>query len=323
MVLHTIVSIFLLKKLVYITVSTKSVRLTGESVVIPFDVLRWFDFAHHGLLRAKRIVRVFYSKFLIFTVFYRAMQILLTNDDGIFAPGLAAIYKELVKMGDVLVVAPADSRSGASHSVTLSQPLVCNKVDINGRFTGFSVQGSPADCVKLAVMQLHKGPIDLLVAGINNGANAGINVYYSGTVAAAMEGAFLKIPAVAMSLASEENMDFEKAAKYCAKILKKLMPVRVGDVININIPHLSKAEPKGIRVVPQSSKGFDEYYIPQKNEQGQTGFQLAGGPHRPDDTPTDTTSLAEGFITITALTPDMTNHQRTRELQSRSTEDII
>src|SRR3972149_1675300 len=163
------------------------------------------------------------------------MQILLTNDDGIFAPGLAAIYKELVKMGDVMVVAPAVSHSGASHSVTFNQPLVCNKVDINGQFTGFSVQGSPADCVKLAVMQLHKDPIDLLVAGINNGANAGINVYYSGTVAAAMEGAFLKIPAVAMSLAREEQMDFEKAAHYCAKILKKLMPVEIGSTGSLQV----------------------------------------------------------------------------------------
>jgi len=243
------------------------------------------------------------------------MQILLTNDDGIFAPGLAAIYKELVKLGDVTVVAPADSRSGASHSVTFSRPLLCNKVDINGQFKGFSVQGSPADCVKLAVMQLHAGPIDLLVAGINNGANAGINVYYSGTVAAAMEGAFLNIPAVAMSLAAEEQMDFEKAARYCAKILKKLMPVGSGDVININIPLLSKGEPKGVRVVPQSSKGFDEYYIPQKNEQGQTVFQLAGGPHRLESTPADATSLAEGFITVTPLVPDMTNHQKIGELQ--------
>ena len=243
------------------------------------------------------------------------MQILLTNDDGIFAPGMAAIHKELVKIGDVTVVAPAVSHSGASHSVTFHQPLVCNKVDINGRFTGFSVQGSPADCVKLAVMQLHDGPIDLLVAGINNGANAGINVYYSGTVAAAMEGAFLKIPAVAMSLAAEEQMDFEKAAEYCVKILKKLMPVKNGGVININIPQLSKGRPKGIRTVPQSSRGFEEYYIPQKNEQGQTVFQLAGGPHHADDTPTDTTSLVEGFITITALAVDMTNHERTRQLQ--------
>jgi 5'-nucleotidase len=244
------------------------------------------------------------------------VKILLTNDDGIFAPGLAAIYKELVKIGDVIVVAPADSRSGTSHSVTFFGPLVCNKVDINGQFTGYSVDGSPADCVKLACMQLCKEPIDLLVAGINGGANAGINVYYSGTVAAAMEGAFLKIPSVAMSLAREEHMDFEKAAGYCVEILKKLMPLRSGDVININIPLLSKGEPKGIKVVPQSTEGFHEHYVRQKNEQGQTVFQLAGGAHRYEDVPADTTSLVEGFITITALIPDMTDHKKTGRLRT-------
>lgn len=243
------------------------------------------------------------------------MQILLTNDDGIFAPGLAALYKELVKIGDVIVAAPADSRSGTSHSITFSRPLVCNKVDINGLFTGFSIQGSPADCVKLAVMQLHEGPIDLVVSGINQGANVGINVYYSGTVAAAMEGAFLGIPAVAMSCSFEEHMDFEKGARHCVKILKQLMPVQKGNVININIPQFSKGEPKGVRVVPQSSKGFDEYYIRQTNEQGQTVFQLAGNGHRIDKTPTDTTSLEAGYITVTALAPDMTDHDKTSELK--------
>ena len=246
------------------------------------------------------------------------MQILLTNDDGIFAPGLAAVYKELVGMGDVTVVAPSDSRSGASHSVTFYEPLVCNKVDIDGQFTGFSVQGSPADCVKLASMQLCTEPIDLLIAGINNGANVGINVYYSGTVAAAMEGAFLKIPAVAMSLAVERpgpQPDFESAAKYCSEILKKLMPVKSGEVININIPLLSEGRPKGVRVVPQSTGGFHEHYICQKNEQGQTVFQLAGGLHRDEDGHTDTTSLVDGFITITALAPDMTDHKKTDRLK--------
>jgi len=245
------------------------------------------------------------------------MKILLTNDDGIFAPGLAAIYRELVRIGEVTVVAPSDSRSGASHSITYLEPLVCNKVDINGLFTGYSVQGSPADCVKLAVMQLHTEPIDLLVAGINNGANAGINVYYSGTVAAAMEGAFLKIPSVAMSVAVERTMDFDAAAGYCAQILKKLMPVERGAVINVNIPLLSRGEPKGIRVVPQSSKGFDEYYILQENEQGQTVFQLAGEHHPADGVHADSTSLLEGYITITALNPDMTDHKRTQELMNK------
>ena len=242
------------------------------------------------------------------------MRILLTNDDGIFAPGLAAIYKKLLKLGDVTVVAPADSRSGASHSITFSRPLVCNKVDIEGRFTGYSVQGSPADCVKLAVMQLHDGAIDLLVAGINNGANAGINAYYSGTVAAAMEAAFLKIPAVAMSLAIDESPNFEKAADCCAEILTRLLPLEPGDVINVNIPQLSKGEPRGIKVAPQSTEQFHEYYLQQQHEQGQTVYKLAGGQHRDEDTPTDTTLLAEGFITVTALAPGMTDHKRTARL---------
>ncbi|MHC4701089.1 MAG: 5'/3'-nucleotidase SurE, partial [Planctomycetota bacterium] len=143
------------------------------------------------------------------------------------------------------------------------------------------------------------------------------NVYYSGTVAAAMEGAFLKIPAVAMSAAAERNMDFEGAAKYCADVLKKLMPVEKGDVINVNIPLLSRGRPQGVRVVPQSSTGFDEHYIPQKNEQGQTVFQLAGEHHVTGERPADTTSLMEGYITVTALAPDMTDHRKMRKLQSK------
>jgi len=166
-------------------------------------------------------------------------------------------------------------------------------------------------------MQLCEKPIELLISGINNGANTGINVYYSGTVAAAMEGAFLKIPAVSMSLAAEEKMDFDKAAKYCIKVLKKLMPVNSGEVININIPQLSKGKPKGIRVVPQASNGFREHYIQQTNELGQIVFQLAGQPFPAESAkakPVDVTSLAEGFITITALTADMTNHKKTQQL---------
>ena len=245
------------------------------------------------------------------------MKILLTNDDGIFAPGLAAIYKELIKIGQVFVVAPADSRSGASHSVTFLSPLLCNKVNINDLFTGYSVKGSPADCVKLAVLQLHKEPIDLVVSGINSGANAGINVYYSGTVAAAMEGAFLQIPSVALSLSFEEPMDYEIGAKYFVKVIQKLMPMKKGEMVNINLPHLSKGKPKGIKSVPQSSNGFDEYYVRQENELGQTEFLLAGKSHLNDESPTDIGALEEGYITVTALTPDMTHESNTKKLKEK------
>src|SRR5512140_3869418 len=174
------------------------------------------------------------------------MKILLTNDDGIFAPGLAAVYKELVKLGDVTVVAPAETMSGAGHSVTFYQPLVCNHVDVNGQFSGYSVFGSPADCVKLALNEFVKGPVDLVVSGMNAGANVGINVYYSGTVAAAMEAAFYRVPAVAVSLAMDEPPHFESGAKYCLDVIKNILPALGNEVVNINIPRLSYGKPRGV-----------------------------------------------------------------------------
>ncbi len=245
------------------------------------------------------------------------MRILLTNDDGILAPGLAALYRKLVQLGEVLVVAPADSQSGTSHSVTFFEPLACGSVEVKGLFKGYGVYGSPADCVKLASMELCKDPIDLVVAGINNGANVGINVYYSGTVAAAMEAAFLRIPSVALSLAAESNMDFDQAAEIAVQMLGKLMPLQSGDVININIPRLSRGRPKGMRVVPQATGGFHEYYIPKKNGRARAFYQLAGGGHRPEADPVDTTALAEGYITITALLADMTDHAKTLALKTQ------
>jgi len=244
------------------------------------------------------------------------MQILLTNDDGIFAPGLAAMYRRLTGMGQVTVVAPADGRSGSSHSITL-KPLACNKVDINGCFHGYSVQGAPADCVKLAAMEIHPEPFDLVVAGINSGANVGINIYYSGTVAAAMEGAFLGIGSVAVSLAADEPMDFDAAAAHCSAVIRKLLPVRPGYVININVPKLSVAGPRGVRVVAQSTNPLAERYIRQNNCDSRIMYKLSSvlshdndpsGPH------TDAVALAEGYVTVTALTSDMTNHDNNRHL---------
>ncbi len=245
------------------------------------------------------------------------MHILLTNDDGIFAPGLAALYRQLIRLGDVTVVAPADSQSGTSHSVTFFEPLGCGAVEIAGQFEGFAVYGSPADCVKLAHLELCKKPIDLVVAGINNGANVGINVYYSGTVAAAMEAAFLRIGSVALSMAAESDMDFDRAAELSVSVLNRLIPLQSGDVINVNVPRLSRGEPKGVCVVPQATGGFHEYYLPKKNDRSRTFYQLAGGNHRPEAEPTDTTALAEGFITVTALRADMTDHAKTQALKTQ------
>ncbi len=238
----------------------------------------------------------------------------MTNDDGILAPGIAAAYKELCKLGDVTVVAPSDRMSGAGHSITVYEPLACEKIKIEDHFAGFSVNGSPADCVKLAVMELCPKKPDLVVSGINNGANVGINVYYSGTVAAAMEAAFYRIPAIALSTVHEEQTDFKNAAKYCVKVINKLLPVSFASVISINIPRLSRGEPKGIKVVPQSTMGFDEHFVKKQNDTGQTLYQLAGGNHRDKDLPSDTLALNEGFITVTSLGFDMTDYNGMKKL---------
>jgi len=246
----------------------------------------------------------------------RNMHILLTNDDGILAPGIAAIYKELVTIADVTVAAPSMPKSGASHSISLD-PLTCTKVDIAGRFSGYSVEGSPADCVKLAAKELITDHIDLVVSGINYGANVGLHVYYSGTVAAAMEAAFYGIPSIALSAAFEENLDIDQAAKYCLEVIKKLLPLEKSDVVNVNIPMLSKGKPKGVKVVPQSISGYHEEYLTRSDDKGQTLYVYNSGDHRDHQSAqTDTTALTEGFITVTALHFNMTDHEKNEKLKN-------
>lgn len=241
------------------------------------------------------------------------MHILLTNDDGIFAPGLAAIYKHLTRIGDVSVVAPAQAQSGASHSISLG-PLTCDKVDIAGKFSGYSVEGSPVDCVKLALMELIDEPVDLVVSGINYGANTGVHVHYSGTVGAAMEGAFCNIGAIAVSAAFEPDMDIEKAAEYGVQVIEQIIPLEPGVVINVNIPMLSKGKPKGVKIVPHSVDSYDETYIKSVDENGQTIYQYTTGKHR-DKTVTDTTAVLDGYITLTSLHFDMTDRDENIKLE--------
>src|SRR5688572_4893 len=138
------------------------------------------------------------------------MRILLTNDDGIHAPGLRALRKELLKLGEVTVVAPAGEQSAVGHSVTLLTPLIVQEITEGQEFIGWAVEGRPADCVKLALLELLPEPPDLVVSGMNAGSNAGINVLYSGTVAAAIEGAFYRQTSIAVSLeyTKPAKMDF-------------------------------------------------------------------------------------------------------------------
>src|SRR6188472_2453867 len=173
------------------------------------------------------------------------MHILLTNDDGVFAPGLRALRKELQRLGDVTVIAPALEQSGVGHSITLLNPLVVKQVDDDdGSTLGWMVEGSPADSVKLAICELMEWPPDLIVSGINAGSNAGINVLYSGTVAAAIEGAFFQKTSIAVSLeyTKPRPLNFALAAEHARKVIEQILrhSSPSGSLFNVNIPSLER-----------------------------------------------------------------------------------
>ncbi len=242
------------------------------------------------------------------------MQILLTNDDGVYAPGLRALRKELMRLGQVTVVAPAQEQSGVGHSITLLSPLVVKAIDDDdGSVLGTAVEGSPADCVKLAVYELLQRPPDLIVSGINAGANAGINVLYSGTVAAAIEGAFFKITSIAVSLELAEHFDYPHAARHAARVIEKILAQSppAGSLFNVNLPAHARGEPKGVRVVPMGVGRHGEGFEKRRDPRGRTYYWMTYSP--PYDTEgeeTDVTSLAEGYITVTPLHFDLTRRDQ-------------
>ena len=240
------------------------------------------------------------------------MQILLTNDDGVFAPGLRALRKELLRLGDVTVVAPALEQSGVAHAITLLTPLVVKQVDDeDGSTYGWMIEGSPADSVKLAICELMARPPDLIISGINAGSNAGINVLYSGTVAAAVEGAFFKITSIAVSLELSEHFDYPFAAKHAVRVIEKILANKPanGSLFNVNVPAHSRGEPKGIRVVPMGLGRYGEGFERRKDPRGRTYYWMTyNPPYNIRGPETDVSSLSEGYITVTPLHFDLTRH---------------
>ena len=246
------------------------------------------------------------------------MNILLTNDDGIYAPGLAAMERELAQLGDVTVVAPLTEQSGVAHSITFLNPLVCREVFEGPRRRGWAVEGSPADCVKLGVFEFCGQP-DLLVSGINGGLNAGINVLYSGTVAAAIEGAFFDITSVAVSLEYDEHADFDTAAKIARQAIQQILSQKgpQPELYNLNIPTLAlQAEPWRMKVVPMGVQRYGEHYMKRFDPRGRPYYWATNEPPPAStDGETDLSALAEGFVTLTPLCFDMTKTPMLSKMQ--------
>ena len=243
------------------------------------------------------------------------MNILITNDDGIRAPGLAALCSAARAFGEVHVVAPHVEQSGAGHAITLVRPLRASRVACGDGLVGWSVTGTPADCVKLAVLaQLIPRP-DVVLSGVNFGHNVGLHVFYSGTVAAALEGAMLGIPGVAISVDFSDAPDYPSAAEMgCAAVRPTLEAIERGEdapgVLNVNVPALPRHQIRGVRAAPQSCHPLAEAMERRQDPRGNGYYWLGAGGMCDDVGPgTDAALVRRGYVTVTPLQFDATDRR--------------
>ncbi|MFA5320484.1 MAG: 5'/3'-nucleotidase SurE [Candidatus Omnitrophota bacterium] len=252
-------------------------------------------------------------------------SILLTNDDGIHAPGLTALYEALLPLGNVTVVAPEHERSAVSHAITLHQPLRLRQVRLKDGLSGYCTNGTPADCVKLGVRAVLKSFPDIVVSGINPGPNTGFSVLYSGTVSAAREGAMYGIPSMAVSLASHApDVDFSYAASFAALLARKIISgcfMPSGSLLNVNIP---AGAVKGVKFTKQSVQVFKDQFEKRKDPRNREYYWLSGeffGGNR--DADMDSEAVRRGYISLTPLNCDVTNHALLAELRKKQSMAIV
>lgn len=243
----------------------------------------------------------------------KGMKILLSNDDGYNAPGLKALADALADLADITVVAPDRNRSGASNSLTLEYPIRAHHTD-----NGFiSVDGTPTDCVHLAITGLLSDEPDMVIAGVNAGANMGDDVLYSGTVAAATEGRFLGLPAMAVSINSHQPGYFETAARVSAVLVGELQkrPLATDTIINVNVPDIPFDQIKGYRVTRLGHRHKAEPVVKSEDPRGRPIYWVGPAGAEQDAGPgTDFHAVREGYVSITPLQVDLTRHSALAEI---------
>jgi 5'-nucleotidase len=242
------------------------------------------------------------------------MRILVSNDDGYFAPGIAALVEALKPIADITVIAPERDRSGASNSLTLDRPMTVREAS-NGYLY---VNGTPTDCVHIAVTGYLDHRPDLIVSGINDGANMGDDTIYSGTVAAAMEGFLLGIPGIAFSLVQKGHAHLDAAAAIARQLVERYIksPMSSPVLINVNIPNLAAGSHSGFAVTRLGKRHAAESVIRATNPRGQTVYWIgAAGPARDAGPGTDFHAIAQGYVSLSPLRVDLTAPERSSELQ--------
>ncbi len=246
-------------------------------------------------------------------------KILLSNDDGISAAGLAALHEQVRDLGDVTVVAPDSERSAVGHAITIADPLRVWEFEKNNEFFGYAVNGTPADCVKIAYWALLKEKPDLVISGINQGSNAGINAIYSGTVSAATEGTILHVPSFAISLASFTEQNFSYAARFARKLALEVLQhgLPKGTLLNVNVPAIPEHEIEGVQVTRQGKATFREHFDKRVDPANRVYYWLTGQKTEIEESlEVDDFVVKNRRISITPLHYDLTNYDYLDELKS-------
>ena len=237
--------------------------------------------------------------------------ILVSNDDGITAKGIRTLVHEMQQLGDVIVVAPDSPQSGMGHAITMDSPLWVAEVDLFGETKAYQVNGTPVDCVKIALDKLVPRKPDLMVSGINHGSNASINVIYSGTMSAAVEAAIDDMPAIGFSLCDyAHDAVFDHARKYVTLLAKETLKngLPKGVLLNVNIPKTG-TEIKGIKVCRQANAHWDESFLKREDPFRRTYYWMKGDFVNPDKgTDTDEWALSNGFVSVVPTQFDLTAH---------------
>jgi 5'-nucleotidase len=239
-------------------------------------------------------------------------HILLTNDDGIFAPGLYELYLRLKDIADVSVVAPDSERSAVGHAITISDPLRVMPFEKMGVPFGHAVNGTPADCVKIAFYALLKEKPDMVVSGINYGSNTGINLIYSGTVSAATEGTILGIPSFAISLTTFKDADFGYAAKFAARLVPLVLNngLPKGTFLNVNVPNVPEEKIRGVAITRMGAASYDDKYVRRIDPRNRVYYWLTGSRIEQEvSADVDDGAIANNMVSITPVHYDMTNHR--------------
>lgn len=252
--------------------------------------------------------------------------ILVTNDDGITAPGIRSLIEVVKPIGDVIVVAPDSPQSGMGHAITVNSTLYVEKIsETDAEITEYSCSGTPADCVKLAVNEILDKRPDLCVSGINHGSNSSINVLYSGTMSAAIEAGVEGIPAIGFSLLDYSwNANFEAAKYYAKRIIENALEEGIPEdvVLNVNVPNLDKNDIKGIKICRQARANWVEAFDKRQNPMGRDYYWLSGkfiNLDKGEDTDID--ALKSGYISVVPTQFDLTAHHCIQRLNSWNLND--